>query len=218
MNRLDPFGWDPVVISTASLIVVEAEAIHLAFRRNINSTMTFHASWNALFNSLATANESGNRNVAGFTGAMDFEVSLDAKMMSLNQPYGLLLVADNKKEVIILHNPHNFGGTLLCPTNKVGCLVSTGPAAVPVIVDHQGALRSIQAIVPSIEDIANCPTADDLASLPTPTTNGGSFVNLEALRSFLPVPLPPQCNPCNGLPLPPCADPHSQGSAGGICP
>jgi hypothetical protein len=46
----------------------------------------------------------------------------------------------------------------------------------------------IQAIVPSIEDIANCPTADDFASLPTPTTNGGGFVNLEALRSFLPAP------------------------------
>ncbi len=77
--------------------------------------MTFHASWNTLFNSLATANKSGNWKVASSTGAMDFEASLNAKMTSLNQPYGLLLVADNKKEVIILHNPHNFGGTLLRP-------------------------------------------------------------------------------------------------------
>jgi hypothetical protein len=69
----------------------------------------------------------------------------------------------------------------------VGCLVGTGSASVPIIVDHQAALRSIQEIVPSIKDINNCPAVDELASLPIPLANGGGLVNLEALRSFFPI-------------------------------
>ena len=41
--------------------------------------MPFHASWAALFNLLTTVNESGNRNIAGFTGAMDFEANSNKK-------------------------------------------------------------------------------------------------------------------------------------------
>jgi hypothetical protein len=150
--------------------------------------MTFHASWKALFDSITTVNKYGDRNVAGFTGAMDFEASLDVRMTRLDQPYSLLLVANDKKEVSILHHPHNFGGTLLRPTNKVGCLVGIGPSAVPVIVDHNGALRSIQAIVSLIEDIVGCPMVDSLAALPTPPVDGGGLVNLEALSCFFPAP------------------------------
>jgi hypothetical protein len=122
--------------------------------------MTFHASWKALFNLLTTVNKSSNWNIAGFTGVVDFEANLDIKMMRLNQPYGFLLMANSTREITILHNLHNFGGTLFRPTNKVGCLVGTGPTSVPVIVDHQAALHSIQEIVPSIEDINNCPTVN----------------------------------------------------------
>jgi hypothetical protein len=130
--------------------------------------MTSHASWKAFFYSITTVNESGDRNVTGFTGAMDFEASLEVKMTMLDQPYGFLLTANKKKGVSILHHPHNFGGTLLRPTNKVGCLVGIGPSAVPVIVDHIAALRSTQAVLPSIKDIVGCPTADDLTALPLP--------------------------------------------------
>ena len=41
--------------------------------------MPFHASWTALFNSLTNVNKSGNRNIAGFTGAMDFEANSNEK-------------------------------------------------------------------------------------------------------------------------------------------
>jgi hypothetical protein len=150
--------------------------------------MTFHASWKAFFDSITTVNKSGNQNIAGFTGAMDFEASLDVKMMRLDQPYGLLLPANDKTEVSILHHPHNFDSTLLCPTNKVGCLVGIGSSAVPVIMDHNGALRSIQAIISPIKDIVCCPMVNNLAALPTPPINGGGLVNLEALLCFLPAP------------------------------
>jgi hypothetical protein len=37
--------------------------------------MILQASWTALFNWLTAVNESGNRNIAGFTSAMDFEAA-----------------------------------------------------------------------------------------------------------------------------------------------
>jgi hypothetical protein len=112
-------------------------------------------------------NEAGDRNVASFTGVMELEASLGKKMTKLVQPFGLLLAANDKKGITILYHPYNFGGTLIRPSNKVGCLVGVGSSAVPVVLDHDGALRPIAANVPPIAAIADCATVDDLAALPT---------------------------------------------------
>jgi hypothetical protein len=133
--------------------------------------MIHQASWKALFNSLTTVDESGKQNISGYTCTMDFEANSNLKMMQLNQAYGFLFTATYMKEIIILHNPNSFGGNLLHPTNKVGCLVKMGPTAIPVIVDHRAAIHPIQVIVPSAADIANCLTINDLAALPTPPHN-----------------------------------------------
>ncbi len=129
--------------------------------------MHLHASWKALFASITTVNEAGDRNVAGFTGAMELKASLGEKMTKLVQPFGLLLAANDKKGITILHHPYNFGGTLICPSNKVGCLVGVCSSAIPVMLDHDGALRPIVANVLPIAAIADCATVDDLATLPT---------------------------------------------------
>jgi len=143
--------------------------------------MLLHTSWTALFNSLTTVNESGNRS------AMDFETNSNKKMTQLNQPFNVILVATSTRAITVLHNPNNFGGTPLRPTNKVGCLVGTGPVSIPIIVDHGAALHSIQEIVPTIDDINSCLTVDVLSALPTPDDVAG-IINLEALRSFFPAP------------------------------
>jgi hypothetical protein len=150
--------------------------------------MTLHASWNALFNSLTMVNESGNQNIAGFTGAMDFNANPKLKMARLNQAYNFLLMANSTREVTILPNPYNFGGTLFCPTEKVGCLIGKGPSAFPVIVNHQAALCSIQVTVAPAGDITNCLMVNDLAALPTPTTTHCGLSNLKDLSSFSPAP------------------------------
>jgi hypothetical protein len=108
-------------------------------------------------------------------------------MTTLNQSHGFLLTENLRKEIIFLHNPTNFGGTLLRPTDKVGCLVGIGPKAIPVIVKHQGALLSIQKVVPSITNIDTCTTINELNALPTPSEIGG-IVNLEGLQTYFPAP------------------------------
>jgi hypothetical protein len=149
--------------------------------------MILHASWNALFNSLTAVNESGNRNIAGFTGAMNADTDIDVQMMRLTQPLGPILLANNSKEVSIIHHPHNFGGTLLCPTHKVGCLVGMGPNTTPVVLDHQSAINPVNVIVPPIEDIQACLTTGDLKALLTPRTRGGT-ANLNGINCFFPAP------------------------------
>jgi hypothetical protein len=123
-------------------------------------------------------------NKSGNHGVMNFEANSNKKMTQLNQPFNVILIVSSKRGITVLHNPHNFGGTLLHPTNKVRCLVGTGPVSIPVIVDHGAALLSIQEIVPTIKDINACLRVDNLSALPT--DNAASVINLEALRSFFP--------------------------------
>jgi hypothetical protein len=148
--------------------------------------MILHASWKALFTALNAVNESGNRNIAGFTGAMDAEANLEVQMTRLTQPLGLLLIVNNSKKVSIIHHPHNFGGTLFRPTHKVGCLVGMGPNATSVILDHRLALSPVTAVLPPIGNIKACLTAEALAALPIPRPHG--VVNLEGINCFIPAP------------------------------
>jgi len=155
--------------------------------------MILYASWKALFTTINAINESGNRNIAGFTsaiagftGAMDADANLDVQMMCLTHPLGLLLIANNSKEVSIIYHPHNFGGSLLCPTHKMGCLVGMGPNATPVILNHRSALSPVNAIVPPIDNIKACLTDNALAALPIPRQRG--VVNLNGINCFIPAP------------------------------
>jgi hypothetical protein len=111
-------------------------------------------------------NKSGNQNIAGFTSVMDFEANPGVKMAQLNQTYNFLLMANSTRKVTILHNPYNFGGILLCPMDKVGCLIQKGSSAFPVIVHHQAALCSIHLTAPPAKYIANCLLVDNLGGPP----------------------------------------------------
>jgi len=148
--------------------------------------MTLHNSWKSYLLSLTAANESGDRNIPGFTGAMDFESSADEKMTALNEPNGVLLTANNRQEIVLLHNPKNFGGTLLRPTDKIGCLLGVGHNATPVIIDATAALQPLQVVVPPLAEIAACSSIDELRALAQPATNG--LANLEAINIFFPAP------------------------------
>jgi hypothetical protein len=75
-----------------------------------------------------------------------------------------------------------------------------GPTAIPIIVDHQASLCSIQEIVPSIEDISNYPMVNALAALPIPPTDNSSLINLKALSSYFPSPF--LCNTIIATDLP----------------
>ena len=124
--------------------------------------MIFHNSWKDHFLLLTAASESGNQNIPGFTGAMNFESSAKEKMTTLNKPNSFLLTANHKKEIALLHKPKNFSGTLLRPTNKIGCLLGIGHNAMPIIIDATTALQPLQVVVLPLAKIVACSLINEL--------------------------------------------------------
>jgi hypothetical protein len=118
---------------------------------------------------------------------MNFESLVDKKMMALNEPNGFLFTANLKKEIALLHSPKKSSGTLLCPTNKIGCLLGIGHNAMPIIIDATAALQPLQVVILSLAKIVACSLIDELRALPKPATNG--TVNLKAINVFFPAPL-----------------------------
>jgi hypothetical protein len=78
--------------------------------------MPLSPSWKTHFlQGLAPLNAIGNHNVSKYTKAMTHDAAVDTKMKYLNKDHNLILVANHKKQVIILHNLKNYGGTILKP-------------------------------------------------------------------------------------------------------
>jgi hypothetical protein len=98
----------------------------------------------------------------------------------------VILAADAYKNIMILHNPKNFGGTRSKPTNKVAC-IGLGNQASYVNVNLKSALADCRIIVPSITELSDCETAQDVANIPVPDENG--LVGFEGSSIFIPCPV-----------------------------
>jgi hypothetical protein len=84
---------------------------------------------------LAPLNAIGNQNMTKFLEAMTHDAAVDTKMKYLSKDHNLILITDNKKQVVILHNLKNYRGMTLQPTNKVAALFRIGLDAQVVILD-----------------------------------------------------------------------------------
>jgi hypothetical protein len=55
----------------------------------------------------------GDHNMKKYSEAMTQDANVDTKMKYLIEDHNFILIADNKKQVTILHNLKNYGGTML---------------------------------------------------------------------------------------------------------
>ncbi len=88
----------------------------------------------------------------------------------------VFLAVDRKKMIKIFHSPKNFGGTLLCPSNKVACLTRLGCSAICVQLDLTSALTDCNLVSPTIVEFEAWLTAQDIRYLQVPSAkpeNGG---------------------------------------------
>jgi hypothetical protein len=83
----------------------------------------------------------------------------------------VILAADANKRIMILHSPKNFGGTQTRPENKVVCMLGMGTQAVSVLVDLNSALANCNIIVPTVNELSGCKTAQEVEDIPIPATN-----------------------------------------------
>jgi hypothetical protein len=147
--------------------------------------MPLSPSWKMHFlQGLAPLNAIGNRNVSKYTEAMTYNAAMDMKMKYLNEDHNLILVANHKKQVIILHNLKNYGGTILQPNNKVAALLGLGPDAHVVA---STAVTAQSKRTQSVADIIAAATisTDTLCALRAPTRGK---TNYHGITMFTPAP------------------------------
>ena len=150
--------------------------------------MPLSPSWKTHFlHGLTAANAIGDRNAAKFTEAMTHDAAIDTKMKYLNEDNNLILVADNKKQVVILHNIKNLGGTTINPNNKVAALIGVGPDAQVVALDVDTAIApQIKRTQPANDIVEAASTGiNAIRALRAPTRGEHIF---RGLSMFTPAP------------------------------
>ncbi len=150
--------------------------------------MPLSPSWKTHFlQGLAPLNTIGDRNMLKYTKAMTHDAAVDTKMKFLNKDHNLILVADHKKQVIILHNLKNYGSTILQPDNKVAALLSLGPDAHVVALNASTAVTAQSKRTQSTADIIAATTigTDTLRALRAPACSG---TNYHSITMFTPAP------------------------------
>jgi hypothetical protein len=135
-------------------------------------------SWKFWFASLSE-NEGGNRNMKAFTKSLNSGKSKFKKVKNLTDSQNnVFLAVDRKKMIKIFHSPKNFGGTLLCPSNKVACLTGLGRSVICVQLDPRLALADCKLVTPMIAEFEACLTAQDVHDLQVPSAkpeHGGFY-------------------------------------------
>ena len=81
----------------------------------------------------------------------------------------------------------HFGGTRSRPDNKVTCMIGLGAHAAAIIPDLNSAFADTRIVVPSVQDLAACESAEEVANIPEPNENG--VVSFEGLAIFIPGPV-----------------------------
>ncbi len=89
---------------------------------------------------------------------MTHNAAVDTKMKYLSEDHNLILIVDNKKQVVILHNLKNYGGTTLQPTNKLAALFGIGPDAQVIDLDVNATISTQSKCTQSVADIITAAT------------------------------------------------------------
>jgi hypothetical protein len=129
----------------------------------------------------------GNKNMQVYSNTFKSRHSDIKKLRSVVEEIDTdILAADANKYVLIFHSPKNFGGTRTCPENKLIRLIGLGAQATWVQMDLRTALTNCNIIIPKVDEIDGCTTAQEVNDIPIPDKNG--VVNFKGLAIFAPAP------------------------------
>jgi hypothetical protein len=127
--------------------------------------MNTHLNWTNWFTNHVN-NDAGNRNLQAFSDILGEDVLNETKLRDLVEEIDtVILAADSNRNVILFHSPKNFGGTRSRPENKVSCLIGLGDRATAVLLDLNTAFQNLQMTVPSVRDLSECESAEEITNL-----------------------------------------------------
>eukprot|EP00957_Ditylum_brightwellii_P211446 15366175-Ditylum_brightwellii.AAC.1 len=64
----------------------------------------------------------------------------------------VFLVADEDKQIAILHSPKNFGGIRTCPMSKVAAMIGLRPTEIRILLNKKMTLKDFNLVTPTIEE------------------------------------------------------------------
>ena len=134
------------------------------------------------------SNDAGNRNLQAFSDILSSGATNTEKLQSLVEETDTVILAANaSNNIMIMHSPRNIGGTRSRPDDKVICMLGMGSQAISVLIDLNSAFADCNIVVPTVQQLAECETAQDVANIPTPNANG--LVGFEGSAIFIPGPV-----------------------------
>ncbi len=148
--------------------------------------MATHTTWSNWFVNHASI-DAGNQNLKAFSEILSSNDNDATKLRQLVEEIDtVILAADANKRIMILHSSKNFGETQTQPENKLVCMIRMGTQAVSILVDLNLAFANCNIIVPTVNKLSGCKTAQEVEDIPIPATNG--LVGFKGSAIFIPGP------------------------------
>ncbi len=127
----------------------------------------------------------GNKNSLVYTEAWSPDKTDATRFQALiSDINNVLFAVDQDKNIHALHSLKVSGGSLLCPSTKLFCLLGTGLGATAFIIDQQTLLNPCNMITPTIDDLQECSNKDEVKVVKAPAAD--SLVTYPGSNSFLP--------------------------------
>jgi hypothetical protein len=98
----------------------------------------------------------------------------------------VIFAAGKNKKLLTFHSFKNAGGMLLCPDNKLMCLLGTRASATAIEVNFKEPVAKCNLVTPTIEELSECKTASEVSELEAPNKTG--LVTYPGSASFLAAP------------------------------
>jgi hypothetical protein len=151
-----------------------------------SATAMLHLDWKSFFAARAY-NDLGNKNTSVYTKAWSPIKEDNTRFQTLvADTDNVILATDTDNKIHALHSFKVVGGTLLCPTTKLMCLLGTGAHATALLVDKQSLLNPCNLVTPTIDKLQACSNRDEVNKIAEPDKTGAGTYPGSA--SFFPTP------------------------------
>ena len=118
-------------------------------------------------------NEAGNSNLHAFSDVLGSGVSAEANIRDLvDEIDTVILIAGTNRNIMLLHSSKKIGGTRSHPDTKVSCMIGLGARATSNFPVLNSTLEEIRVVVPSVQELSGCESAQDIENIPAIDQNG----------------------------------------------
>ena len=113
-------------------------------------------SWKQHYSSLSV-NEVGNKKMCDFTEALLATKSKKDRVSAIPEDNNsIILIANKKKAIEIIHSPFNFRGRRTRAKNKIACMTGLCPMVISVILNSKQAIAECKIFTPTVEQLKEC--------------------------------------------------------------